>query len=74
MTLLAIHFAMPVLCSSWNKKFNISSHMKTKDDKEAMERYVEKQQQGHIIDAFLNNPVENHAKSLELRLALSVTQ
>jgi hypothetical protein len=48
--------------------------MKTKDDKEAMERYVEKQQQGHIIDAFLNNPVENHAKSLELRLALSVTQ
>jgi hypothetical protein len=48
--------------------------MKTKDVKEAMERYVEKQQHGHIIDAFLSNPVENHAKSLELRLALSVTQ
>lgn len=39
-----------------------------------MERYLEKQQQENRMAAFLNNPTENHAKSLELRLALLVAQ
>lgn len=57
-----------------NKKFNISSHKNSKDHKEAIAKYAEKQQQENRMAAFVNNPVENKAKVLELRLALLVTQ
>jgi hypothetical protein len=57
-----------------NKKCNISSHKNSNDPKEAMEKYAEKQQQERRMATFLNNPVENKVKALELRLALLVTQ
>ena len=65
---------MPVQYLSLIRGFNIDSHMKSKDYKEAIERYSEKPQQWNSIAAFLNNPIKNHAKSLQLRLALLVAQ
>lgn len=63
-------------CSQFlaNKKHSISVHKESEGHDKLMKSYQQKLLDQNRMAGFVNNPVENIAKSLELRLSLLVAQ
>ena len=57
-----------------NKKHSITVHKNSDGHKKSMDNFKQKQVDQNRMSTFLNNPVANNVKSLELRLSLLVCQ